>query len=234
MSGPRSSGCPSAATARAAEDPFAFPPFTHARRVRAEIVAGILRSRRVVPDDAFDEIYPDAVRRASPVHWTPVSVCSRAVELLALEHGARLLDVGAGAGKFCIIAAAMTGARVRGIERQPELAEAAREAARRLGVDVEIVNGSFESEDAERFDAAYLFNPFTETLLLPGTRDVPADRFAARAAADVASAENFLRTARIGMRVVTFCGFGGTVPPDYTRLTLEVMEAGVLELWEKR
>ena len=47
------------------EDPLAFPPFTRARRVRAELVTGILRSGRPVPDETFDEIYPEAVRSIS-------------------------------------------------------------------------------------------------------------------------------------------------------------------------
>lgn len=203
--------------------------------MRAELVAGILRSGRDVSDAAFDEIYPEAVRRASGVHWTPVRVCARIVELLRLERGSRLLDIGAGAGKFCIVAAAMSGARVRGVERQAALAEIARETARRLDIAVEIADGTFDMEDPQRFDALYLFNPFTETLLLPGlVRDVPADRFGRRGAEDVAAAERFLERARAGVRVVTFCGFGGAIPVGYERLALEMWEGGALELWEKR
>lgn len=216
-----------------AGDPLAFPPFTRPRRVRAELVGAILRSGRTVPDETFDEVYPDAVRRASPLHWTPVRVAARVVELLRLRPGERLLDVGAGAGKFCIVAAAMSRARVRGIERLPRLAEVAREAARRVGVEVDLADGGFDAEDPRTVDAAYLFNPFTEAILLPGARDFAADRFAGRIAADIAAAEAFLERARSGTRVVTFCGFGGTVPPGYARRASEVWDAGDLELWEK-
>lgn len=233
MKASRPSGRPDASN-DAGADPLAFPPFTRARRVRAELVATILRSGRTVPDETFDEIYPDAVRHASPMHWTPVRVCARVVDLLRLQRGDRLLDVGAGAGKFCIVAAAMSRARVRGIERQPQLAEVAREAARRLGIEVELADGEFDAEDPRRIDAAYFFNPFTETILLPNARDFAADRFAGRTAADIDAAEKFLERTRVGMRLVTFCGFGGTLPADYVQIAQETLEGGVLELWEKR
>lgn len=201
--------------------------------MRAELVAGILRSGRVVPDETFDEIYPDLVRQASPVHWTPLRVCARIVELVRLRSEDRLLDIGAGAGKFCIAAAAMTGAQVRGIEREPQLVEVAREAARRLGVDVEIDGGEFDPHETEGVDVAYLFNPFAETILLPGRRVPASDRFARRAAEDIASAELFLEEARPGTRVVTFCGFGGAMPDDYERRASEVWDGGALEIWVK-
>src|ERR1700712_3448736 len=118
----------------AATDALAFPSSSPARRVRAALVAGILRSGRAVPDEMFDEVYPDVIRKASAEHWTPMLVCQRAVELVGLRAGDRLLDVGAGVGKFCIAAAAMTGASVRGVERQSQLVAVAREAARRLMV----------------------------------------------------------------------------------------------------
>jgi tRNA A58 N-methylase Trm61 len=216
------------------DEPLAFPPFTRARRVRAELVAGILRSGRPLPDETFDEIYPEAIRSVSSVHWTPVRVATRVVELLRLQPGDRVLDVGAGAGKFCVIAAAMSDARVRGVERRPELVTVAREAARRLGVTVEIVEGSFDTEDPTAVDAAYFFNPFAETIALPGEQLFAADRFATRMVADILAAERFLAAARVGVRVVIFCGFGGTVPAQYERLAQEAWDGGFLELWEKR
>src|SRR5882724_9352746 len=70
---------------------------------RALITA--LRKRNAVDDAAFDQLYSEDVRRLSGVHWTPVSVALRAVELLAPEAGMRVLDVGAGAGKLCCLGA---------------------------------------------------------------------------------------------------------------------------------
>ena len=55
MSTPRSSDRTDIPSPNAGDDPLAFPPFTHPRRIRSELVAGILRSGRRVPDESFDE-----------------------------------------------------------------------------------------------------------------------------------------------------------------------------------
>ena len=98
---------------------------------------------------------------------------------------------------------------------------------------MELADGEFDAEDPQRVDAAYFFNPFTETIVLPRVRDFAVDRCAGRAAADIAAAENCLEATRVGMRLVTFCGFGGTPPASYERLAHETWE-GIHELWEKR
>ena len=209
-----------------------FPPFTARQSWSAKSVTRQLRAGEIVSDESFDDVFPEAVRHVSEVHWTPVEVAFRAARLLAPTRSARLLDVGAGAGKFCLVAAAATGADVRGVERNPYLASVAREAARRMGVAIEVRDGSFESEDASTFDGIYLFNPFTESLCIPGA--VAAfERDARRARDDVKRAETFLRAARVGARVATFCGFGAPVPRRYVRVIREERGGGVLEIWTK-
>jgi hypothetical protein len=51
-------------------------------------------------------------------------------------------------------------------------------------------------------------------------------------AEDVAAAEKFLAGARVGARIVTYCGFGGRIPDDYERLAHEAWEGGALEVWK--
>jgi SAM-dependent methyltransferase len=222
--------------------PLAFPSFTLERRIQAGHVTRSLRAGAIVSDRSFDEIYPPAVRYVSPIHWTPTGVCARIVELLHLKRGQCILDVGAGVGKFCIVAAAMSGAIVRGFERQPYLANVAREAAKRLGIDVAIVNKPFgatqDDVTTRELDAVYFFNPFTESLFLPGVGDFAMTGRVAternqRAREDVAMAEKFMASARVGMRAVTFCGFGGVFPPSYERVVSEPFSGGLLEVWEK-
>lgn len=225
-SGPRRGSSP----ARLAD--LDFPPFTTRHSWRAKSVARLLRSGEIVPDETFDEVFPEAVKHVSEVHWTPVEVAFRAARLLAPTRTARILDVGAGAGKFCLVAAAATGADVHGVERSPYLASVAREAARRMGLAIDVRETSFESEDPASFDGIYLFNPFTESLCVPGAV-VAFEHEARRSRSDVRRAEKFLRGARVGARVATFCGFGGPMPNRYERVVREQRGGGVLEIWTK-
>ena len=194
-----------------------------------------LQSGESVADREFDEVFPSEIRRVSKAHWTPVEVARRATGLLTDgdRADATILDVGAGAGKFCMVAAATARARVRGVEHRESLVDVARTAASRLGVDVDFVRGTLEDEDPSAIDGLYLFNPFAENLCSPRDRvddtvELNLDRFWR----DVAATERFLRAARPGTRVVTYCGFGGSMPGDYV-LTLRERWSSVLELWVK-
>src|SRR6266542_6144707 len=119
-----------------------------------------------VPDLEFDAIYPEWVRRLSEHHWTPLSVCVRAAELLGSHDGATILDVGSGAGKFCLIGGARSAARFVGVEQRPRLVDVSRRIARRAGLrNVEFIHGNVMSLDWGRFDGFYLFNPFYEHVI---------------------------------------------------------------------
>src|SRR3954452_18195742 len=70
----------------------------------AAALGDALRSGAAVPDAEFDRLFPDELRDRSYLHWTPVEVAVRAAELLAPSpRGIRVLDVGAGVGKLCLI-----------------------------------------------------------------------------------------------------------------------------------
>lgn len=204
------------------------PVLEHIERIRKT-----LRSGTLVDDRLFDDVYPLHIRRASSVHWTPVEVAVRASRLLAAEPGSRLLDIGSGVGKFCIVAAAAVDARIRGIEQRPHLVAIAERAAARIGVSVTFTTGTFAPSDADGVDGFYLFNPFAENVCSSADSiDVTVERSITRFERDIALAEDLFREARVGARVVTYCGFGGRLPAGYTLTTRERC-AGLIELWVK-
>jgi SAM-dependent methyltransferase len=132
------------------------------------------------------ELYPEV---AANVHgfpprwggWEPMwpffapsrrHAIERALTLAGLAPGERFVDLGCGDGRV-LAAAARRGARVRGIEVDPELVEQARRRLARAGVDGEVVEGDIFEAD---LDADVIF-----TYLTPGTLQELTDRFQAQA-----------------------------------------------------
>lgn len=206
-------------------------------------LAAELRDGGEVTDHAFDRLYPAPLRSMSRVHWTPLAVARRAVELLAPLAGERMLDVGAGVGKVCLVGALRSPATWTGLELRPALIRAAEQAARALGV---ADRTSFFATDMVTFDWAgydgvYLYNPFGEYLMpaaAPSLREVGplAGEYAhparvARHRRLVAATEEKPWGLRPGARVVTFHGFGGVWPPCLDLVHREKISTDVLEVW---
>jgi SAM-dependent methyltransferase len=194
-----------------------------------------LREGTVVVDAEFDAIYPAPIRAASSAFWTPVSVALRAVRLLTCGATVRVLDVGSGPGKVCLIGAAVTTAEFVGVEQREHLVQAAWEGAERLGIaGAEFVHGTFEMVDIATFDAVYFFNPFEENVFVHECRlDETVTLSDERFFADIRAAESLLERARVGTRVVTYHGFGGRMPLGYRRVVRERAHSDYLELWIK-
>ncbi len=186
-------------------------------------------------DSEFDEVFPSSARRVSFKFWTPVAVAQRAAWLLAQEGSGRVLDVGSGVGKLCLVGAATTDATFVGVEHRGHLIDAAREAAPRIGVSsAHFIHGTLDAVDASEFDAFYFFNPFEENLW---TSDVQLDHTVAlsesRFDADVKCAKRMLARARAGTRVVTYYGFGAAMPTGYVLRYQEPRRSSFLKLWVK-
>jgi SAM-dependent methyltransferase len=193
-----------------------------------------LRLGTSVTDSMFDDLYPWKLRSMSRVHWTPVRVAVRCAQLLAPRPGCRVLDVGSGVGKLCIIGALTTRGAFTGIEQYPQLVECARDVASLLGASkATFLTGLFSSLDPTDYHAFYFFNPFEENDW-PRPFHQPAASPIARGTFEggVAEARAFLREARPGSRVVTYNGLGGDLPPGYELAERDRLGCTV-ELWVK-
>src|SRR5947209_1589202 len=94
-------------------------------------VAALLRERRCVRDARFDRVYPPLAQSVSRRFWTPVRVALTGAGWLREARSQRLLDVGSGVGKFCIVTQLAAGCATHGVEQRESLVEAARAAARK-------------------------------------------------------------------------------------------------------
>lgn len=185
-------------------------------------------------DRAIEALVPPDLRYLSPTHWTPADVAVRAVALLAPTPGERILDVGAGIGKVCMIGAlSMRDTMWCGVEQHGPLVAVADELARSLGVAdrTAFVHGDALALDWTAYDALYLYNPFELTVF----GEHPVVR-AADFRSQVARVESRLATLPAGVRVVTLHGFGGAMPASYELVYQEHVPllGHDLVLWRQR
>jgi SAM-dependent methyltransferase len=169
-----------------------------------------------VEDAKFDLIYPQQIRKLSSVFWTPVHIAAEAARLLVGAAGTRVLDVGCGPGKFCLLGAQLTDGRFTGVEQRAELVAAARDAATHLQLDgVEFLHANVTDVPFADYDAFYIFNPFEENMFQGYRIDsaVPLSpelfrRYTSHVAAQLGDRP-------IGTRVVTYMGYADEIPSCY-------------------
>ena len=56
-------------------------------------------------DTNFDQMYPIRIQKLSKMHWTPIEIANKAAKFLAYRPGIKVLDIGSGVGKFCLVGA---------------------------------------------------------------------------------------------------------------------------------
>lgn len=200
----------------------------------ARAIAEALRAGEMVTNLEFDQIYPPDLQTLSRIHWTPLRIARRAAALLVRGPETRVLDVGSGAGKFCLVGALTSPATFVGIEQRPNLVDQSRRIANRLLVErAQYRQGDLADLDWSEFQGFYLFNPFYENI----GEDIRIDRMVqfGRELYDrcVAVTREKLRALPPGVRVATYHGFGGDFPPGYQRIAMEAYYTGALEVWEK-
>ena len=119
-----------------------------------------------ISDLQFHKLYPDALHEQASMHWTPLAIAKRTAEFLAAENGAKILDIGSGAGKFCLIAAyCQPQSFFYGIEQRPELVSYAESARLVTGLqNVDFIHKNINQLDLGEYDHFYFFNSFYENL----------------------------------------------------------------------
>src|SRR5262249_1100007 len=108
-------------------------------------LAQALRRGECPADQWFDRFLPDDRRAVSRRFWTPLIVATRAAEWLDDLKVRTIVDIGSGAGKFCVVAALAGPGRFIGLEQRSRLVAAARTLAHVFEVDkrVHFVEGEF-------------------------------------------------------------------------------------------
>jgi SAM-dependent methyltransferase len=194
----------------------------------------LLEYIHTLEDNCFDLVYPSEIRANSSVHWTPAIIARRAAAFLVREPGTRVLDIGCGPGKFCIVGALTTKGKFTGVEQRQHLCDLARSIIGQASIaNAEIIHGNITEIEFSNFDAFYLYNPFVENLETTCKIDETvslSDELYGKYTEHVARQ---LALAPLGTRVATYCGICEEVPLGYTRLEPSPAQNPELKFWEK-
>ncbi len=114
-------------------------------------------------DHAFSLALEPKWRAMSIVHWSPAEACEKAARLLAPRASDRVLDIGSGVGKFCVLASRVTRGQYFGVERRAALVAEATRVAAQLGAErARFIHADALEHDWSPYQALYFYNPFGE------------------------------------------------------------------------
>ena len=118
-----------------------------------------------IEDHLFNTLYPLRIKKLSERHWTSVEVAKLAADYLVDKPNCKVLDIGSGAGKFCLIGAASTKGRFYGVEQRESLVKLSQRIAKKHNVNnVEFIHSNIKEISFSDYDAFYFYNPFYENI----------------------------------------------------------------------
>ncbi|MFN3299281.1 MAG: methyltransferase domain-containing protein [Sediminibacterium sp.] len=118
-------------------------------------------------DQHFDQLYPPSISALASRHWTPLAVAKEAAAFLAVGSNTRILDIGSGVGKFCMIGAQFHPHAVfTGVEQRDSLTKIAQSIAQELSLaNTHFLTGNFTEIDFTQYHHFYFYNAFYENLI---------------------------------------------------------------------
>ncbi|WP_394831123.1 class I SAM-dependent methyltransferase [Pendulispora rubella] len=201
-----------------------------------EQILQTLRCGGDVEDEDFDAYLPPGPRLASRQYWTPVAVATLATQWLVRTGARRVLDVGSGCGKVCVVGAIVSELSFVGLEQRLNLVRIARKLAHRFGVEERATfrHGTLADVPFEEFDALYFYNPFGENVFAEEEHlDTSVALTPERFQDDIRQMESVLERMPVGSRVITYHGFGGRIPDMYELTCSDRTRTGTLRLWTR-
>lgn len=185
-----------------------------------------------VTDDEFDDIYPTDIRPLSKRHFSPVAVAKMAAKYLAETPNTKVLDIGSGVGKFCMIGAACTEGVFTGVEQRENLYDLAVSLAQQHDLpNAHFIHGNILSINFKDYDAFYFFNAFFENILVDDSIDDKVELDKDLFFLYSLYLKRQLSKLPIGTKLATYFACSEEIPPCY-KVVLTQLE-GRFKLWEK-
>lgn len=117
-------------------------------------------------DEIFNSLYPLPVKNVAEKHWTPIAVAEKAAAFLAVSKEVKILDIGSGCGKFCLVAAHLKPqTNFYGIEQREGLVSLSEQLADQLQIkNVFFTCNNITKVDFGQYDHFYFYNSFYENI----------------------------------------------------------------------
>lgn len=116
-------------------------------------------------DDEFDKVFAERYQIISDTHWTPVEVIKTAVQWLEENKASRILDIGSGVGKFCVLGSIISKLSFIGVEKRKNLFHQAKKISAFFNTtNAFFINDNITNINFKEYDAFYYFNPFCEQI----------------------------------------------------------------------
>jgi SAM-dependent methyltransferase len=185
-------------------------------------------------DDDFNNIYPPSIQAFARQHWTPLHVAKLATAFLTSGLSpVKILDIGSGAGKFCLAGACYAPKHhFYGIEQRKYVFDEAINAQRKIGLsNVFFKHGNFTQLNLHQFDHFYFFNSFYENIHDEGRMDENIDYSESLYNYYVCYLHSSLQSMPTGTKIVTYHSLYEEIPLSYD--LVDTQERGNLNFWIK-
>lgn len=199
-------------------------------------VAAALRRGDCASDHDFDRFLPLGLRVVSARYWTPLRVAARAAAWLDELDIRSLVDIGSGAGKFCVATALMSRCSFLGVEQRKDLVATARALAEVFGVQqrVSFIRETFGDAPLPAAECYYFYNPFLEAMLeREAWLDDHVEHSECRYDRELLAVEHWLSQAPVGTHVLTYNGLGTDLPRAYDEIRTDQSFPCNLRLYRK-
>lgn len=175
-----------------------------------------LQYKLPIHDREFDRIYPKHIQLLSNMHWTSIEVAKKASSFLAYKPHEKVLDIGSGVGKFCIVGALTKNGVFYGVEHHKELADISKQIVSEFRIEnFKTLQSNVTDINFSDYDSFYFFNSFYENIDETRIIDhkVPVLAHLYKEYRDYMYAQ--LDKAPIGTRLATYYSLYRDIPPGY-------------------
>jgi hypothetical protein len=196
------------------------------------MVFDYLKMKVNIGDEEFNKIYPNRLYNFARRNWTPVEVVKYAAKFLVDKPGKKILDIGSGVGKFCMIGAACTEGEFTGVEYREDLVNISSTIAKRYDLtNVKFIHSNIMDVRFKDYDAFYFFNPFLEHIDITCRVDDSIETGAEEHKLYTNFVREQLVSMPIGTRLATYWSNLEEIPQGYQLVGGRFDE---LKFWEKK